>query len=110
MSSDDTEEVVVLKRVHIVSQIPIPLALLEILVIGGLFYGLFKFLSQALTSPAFIKAWKINSATAVDVACKMVSAVFAIMASSTGVYLMATASPESEVDLIRQPHPMLGSI
>ena len=54
------------------------------------FYLLFKSLSHYLTDPAFMNKWKISKALALDTANKLISAFFAILSSSTGVFVLVT--------------------
>ena len=56
----------------------------------GLFYMAFRTLASYTTSPRFCTAWKIDSSTALDVANKSISALFATISTLTGVYVLLT--------------------
>ena len=90
---------------HLASDMPLSMALLEVAIVFGAFLTLFRILCQLVTNDSFIRRWNIDVAIGLDVACKTVSAIFAITAATTGIYLFC-----SPVDLVepRKPHFLTG--
>lgn len=54
------------------------------------FYAAFSALSASTTSDTFLRKWGVKRNVGLDVANKSVSALFAVMASMSGVYILTT--------------------
>lgn len=55
------------------------------------FYSAFSALKSVFMNTTFREKWVITRANALDFACKSVSAMFAIMATLTGIYILTTS-------------------
>lgn len=57
------------------------------------FLALFQLLSGLFANHRFTAQWRISRSVGMDIACKVVSGLFALLASATGTYLMMSTQP-----------------
>ena len=63
-------------------------AVMEVISFMLCFSILFNYLTNCFSSAGFLRRWRVQRWIGVDIACKSVSAVFAVMASSAGIFII----------------------
>lgn len=84
--------------------------LLESILSLSAFYLLFRCVVHSVSSPDFLSRWQISRGVALDIANKTVSAFFATLATSTGLYILLTFDSQSSFSGALSAHKSISHI
>lgn len=84
-------------------QTPLHMAGLEVATVFFIFLGIFNVLKSVYGRPSFVSHFHLKHSVVTDIANKTMSALFAVLAASTGIFLMM-ATERRKQDLLIMEH------